>query len=408
MPKLLQIVVEGNTGSNGTMAEAIGQLVLDQGWESWIAHGRFPRPSTSNLIRIGSNLSVAMHGLESRVLDRHGLGSRGATHRLIKQIRQIAPDVIHMHHLHGYYVNIRILFDYLRTAGIPVVWTFHDCWSFTGHCSWFEYAGCEKWLSGCGRCPQLREYPASWGADRSALNYAEKQAWFTSVPDMVIAAVSHWMADLTRRSFFRDHRVETIHNGIDTTVFDVQPDRKAVRERYVEGDRMMVLGVASPWIPRKGLDDILALSRLTGDAVQYVLVGLSPEQIRSLPDNFTGLTRTENRQELAALYSAADVYLNPTLEDNFPTTNLEALACGTPVVTYATGGSPEAVDERTGLVVRQGSVEGLYEALQVVRARGKDFWTAACRQRAVQNFEKKAQFSRYIALYCVLIEKQKV
>jgi putative colanic acid biosynthesis glycosyltransferase len=406
MPKLLQIVVEGNTGSNGTMAESIGELAIGQGWESWIAHGRFPRPSTSNLIRIGSDWSVNFHALETRLFDRHGLGSRSATRKLIMQIRQIKPDVIQMHHLHGYYVNIRILFDFLRDAGIPVVWTFHDCWSFTGHCAWFEYAGCEKWLSGCGRCPQLSEYPASMWADRSALNFAEKQAWFTAVPDMVIVGVSHWISELTRRSFFRHHRVETIHNGIDTAVFDVHPEREAVRARYAGSDQMMVLGVASPWIKRKGLDDILALSRLTGERVQYVLVGLSEEQIRSLPANVTGLTRTENRRELAALYSAADVFLNPTLEDNFPTTNLEALACGTPVVTYATGGSPEAVCDQTGVVVPQGDVTGLQQALDRISRRERTAWHVDCRARVVEKFEKKIQFGQYLALYSELIRER--
>lgn len=227
MPTLLQIVVEGNTGSTGTIAEAIGELAMHQGWESYIAHGRFPRSSKSQTIRIGSGFDVILHGIKTRLFDRHGLGSRNATKLLIDRIQKIKPDIIHLHHIHGYYINIELLFNYLSGADIPVIWTFHDCWSITGHCAYFDFADCDKWKTECNHCPQKKEYPASFCLDRSTKNYNLKKALFTSVKKMVVVPVSDWLKNIVLESFMQDIPVQTIHNGIDTSVFKPQ-DRKSV------------------------------------------------------------------------------------------------------------------------------------------------------------------------------------
>ena len=196
MPTIFQICVEGNTGSTGRIAEEIGILAIQKGWNSFIAYGRFPRPSKSNLIQIGTDFDVYLHGLETRLFDRHCLGSKTATHNLVKQIKEIKPDIIHLHHLHGYYINIEILFDFLANASIPVVWTFHDCWSVTGHCAYFDFAGCEKWKTECNNCPEKREYPASIFIDRSRKNYYLKKSLFTSVKKMVVVPVSDWLKNI--------------------------------------------------------------------------------------------------------------------------------------------------------------------------------------------------------------------
>lgn len=403
MPKLFQICVEGNTGSTGTIAEAIGELVLQNGWESYIAHGRFPRSSKSQTIRIGSDFDVMLHGIKTRLFDRHGLGSRNATKLLIDRIQKIKPDIIHLHHIHGYYINMEILFNYLAKESIPVVWTFHDCWSLTGHCAHFDFIGCKKWKTECNSCPQKKEYPASFFIDRSTKNYYLKKTLFTSVKKMAVVPVSDWLKNIVLESFMQDIPVQTIHNGIDTSNFKPQNNGSETRAKYGIKNNFMLLGVASPWTMKKGLNDFHQLSKLLNEDEIIVLVGLNNSQIKHLPQNIIGLTRTENRQELIDLYSAANLFINPTWEDNFPTTNIEALACGTPLVTYRTGGSVEAVSAETGFIVDKGDITELLKVIKNVKEKGKHSYTEACRKRAVEHFNKDDRFKEYLDLYKTIL-----
>jgi len=406
MNKLLQICAEGNIGSTGTIAEAIGELVMQQGWESYIAHGRFPRPSKSKIIRIGSDYDVLLHGIETRLFDKHGLGSRKATKVLIDRIQEIKPDIIHLHHLHGYYINIEILFNFLANASIPVVWTFHDCWTLTGHCAHFDFIGCDKWKTECNHCPQKKEYPASLFIDRSTKNYYLKKALFTSVKKMEVVTVSYWLENIVHDSFMASIPIQTIHNGIDTSIFKPQKNHMVTREKYSINDRFMILGVASPWTNKKGLNDYIELSKLLNENEVIVLVGLNNNQLKQLPSKIIGLTRTENRQELIDLYSSADLFVNPTWEDNFPTTNIEALACGTPVATYNTGGSIEAITPETGFIVEKGSINGLIKVIKEVNEKGKYSYTVACRNRALENYTKDKQFLKYLDIYNSFLEEK--
>jgi len=404
--KLLQIVVEGNTGSTGTIAEAIGGMALSYGWESYIAHGRYPRKSTSKIIRIGTDLDVYLHGIETRLFDRHGLGSRRATKKLVDQISEINPDIIHLHHLHGYYINIDIVFKYLHKANKPVVWTFHDCWAFTGHCCYFDYIGCEKWKTECNHCPQKNEYPSSLIVDSSRKNFYLKKELFTAVPDLTVVTVSEWLERLVRCSFFSKNNTIPIHNGIDLSMFKPNENSEHIKAMYNIKNKYLLLGVASPWGRRKGLSDFIKLSKCLKHDEVVILVGLNKAEIKKLPNNIVGLLKTENKQQLVDLYSAADVFVNPTLEDNFPTTNIEALACGTPVITYNTGGSPEAITNDTGIVVEKGSITGLLKAIEKVRAGEKNQFTESCRKRAVDNYSKDKQFLKYFELYSKLLRKK--
>lgn len=403
MPKLFQICVEGNTGSTGTIAEAIGELVLQNGWESYIAHGRFPRSSKSQIIRIGSDFDVILHGIKTRLFDQHGLGSCYATKLLIHQMRKIKPDIIHLHHLHGYYINIELLFNYLSDADVPVIWTFHDCWSITGHCAHFDFAGCYKWKTECNHCPQKKEYPTSFFIDRSTKNYYLKKLLFTSIKKMVVVPVSDWLKNIVNESFMKDIPIQTIHNGIDTSIFKPQNNGIEIREKYDINKKFMLLGVASPWTRKKGLNDFIQLSKLLKKDEIIVLVGLNNSQIKHLPQNIIGLTRTENRQQLIDLYSAADLFINPTWEDNFPTTNLESLACGTPLVTYKTGGSVEAVSPDTGYIVEKGDLPELIKVIRNAKEKGKHSFTVACRKRAVELFNKDDRFKEYLDLYKTIL-----
>ncbi len=413
--KLLQInpVLRTST-STGRIMKEIGELAMANGWESYVAYskGRDGLPgSTSIPVPVGNKASVVWHGLQTRILDRHGLGSVLATKRFIEDIRRIGPDIIHIHNIHGYFLNYRILFDFLSHSGIQVIWTVHDCWLYTGHCYHYMYAGCDRWKTGCGHCPQRGKFPRSLFADRSARNFRDKRDAFCSMPEdrLTIVPVSDWMRSEMSESFLKDYRFQVIHNGIDTDVFSPQPALESeVRRCYGLGDRHVILGIASIWSEEKGLNDFVEMAaRLDSDEV-IVLVGMDRKQLDDvlsrcgrtvLGDRMVAVKRTADVHQLAGLYSTADVLVNPTWQDNYPTVNLEAISCGTPVVTYRTGGSIEAVAGDTGFVVEQGDIEGLVDAVRRVETLGKAHFMDACRSRAVKEFRKEDRYAEYIELY---------
>lgn len=399
MSTLLQISIEVNSGSVGRIAEQVGQIAIQNGWNSYITYARNHLPSESHVIKIGNMLNVYVHGLLTRITDRHTLYSKSATKKLINQIVEIRPDIIHLHHLHGYFINIKILFDFLSKLNIPIVWTFHDCWSFTGHCAHFEYVDCNKWLTECYDCPQKKEYPASFLIDRSKKNYKEKKELFNSIENMIIVPVSYWLGDLVKQSFFKKYPVKVIQNGIDIEIFKPSANTDDIKRKYNLTKEFVILGVASLWTERKGIQDFIKLNKVLCSDEKIILVGLSKKQIKNLPSNIIGIERTENIQQLVNLYSIADVFVNPTLEDTFPTTNLESLACGTPVITYNSGGSPEIIDVNTGIVVEKGNIDKLLEAIKLIKKRGKKFYTVQCRYRVIKFFNKKDRFMEYMKLY---------
>lgn len=393
--KILQINVTANIGSHGVIAEEIGRLAISNGWESWIAYGREPhKPSTSKLIRVGNKFDFYRHAFLTRIFDLHGRSSKIATEGLVSKIKEIKPDIIHLHNIHGYYLNYKILFDYLKSCSSKVVWTFHDCWPMTGHCSHFMFEGCGKWKYQCEKCPLKKEYPKSLLFDHSRYNYRLKKDLFTSLGvRLTIVPVSKCVEKYTQESFFKDCQIHQIYNGIDLDEFRIMSGQK----------EKMILGVANVWDKSKGLYDFYTLRGLLPEEYEIVLVGLSQKQIAGLPDGIIGISKTANRKDLAEFYSKALVFLNPTYNDNFPTTNLEALACGTPVVTYRTGGSPEAIDENTGIVVGQGDVNGLRGAIELIGSDRTRFTPELCRARAEAHYDKNKRFKEYIKLYESLI-----
>ncbi|MDD4244408.1 MAG: glycosyltransferase [Bacilli bacterium] len=403
MSKLLQISIEVNSGSVGRIAEQIGQKAIDSGWESYITYARNNLQSRSQLIKIGSLYDVYAHGVLTRITDRHAFYSTRATEKLIKQIEVINPDIIHLHHLHGYFINIRVLFNFLSSLKIPIVWTFHDCWSFTGHCTHFEYVDCNRWFTGCYDCPQKKEYPASFLIDRSLKNYKDKKELFNSVDNMVIVPVSYWLGDLVKKSFLKKYPVFVIQNGIDIDVFKPSTNIEQIKSKYNLKKKFIILGVASVWTALKGINDFIELNKKLDDNVKIILVGLSKKQIKNLPANMIGIERTENIQQLADLYSIADVFVNLTYEDTFPSTNLEALACGTPVITYKTGGSVESVNTETGLVVEKGDIPGILQAIQIIMGKSEDFYLLNCRKSAEEHYNRNVKFTEYIDLYKKLL-----
>lgn len=383
--------------------QEIGELAMANGWDSYIAYsgGRDGiKPCKSKLMPVGGKADVAFHGLWTRLTDRHGLASWFATKRFIREIKELNPDVIHIHNIHGYFLNYKMLFEYLKEAGTPVIWTVHDCWLYTGHCYYYSSIGCDKWMNGCGNCPQRTAFPTSWFIDRSKQNLKDKSEAFNSIKDkLTIVPVSEWIRGEMSRSILKNCHYQVIHNGIDLNVFDVQPDDKTVREKYGLGDKHIILGLASIWIKEKGWDDFMEMSKMLNENEVIVMVGVTEEQQKRLPENVVGIRRTENVRQLAELYSAAVAFVNPTWQDNYPTVNLESIACGTPVVTYRTGGSIEAVTEKTGYVVEQGDVNGLLDAVREIERKGNLEYKADCRAYALANFRKEDRYADYLKLY---------
>jgi glycosyltransferase involved in cell wall biosynthesis len=398
MKKLLQINSVVNSGSTGRIAEEIGQTAIAAGWKSYIAYGRNDRPSQSELIKIGNDWDIKMHGFQTRLFDRHGLGSKSATKELIGKIKVISPDIIHLHNIHGYYINIEILFNYLRKTNIPVVWTFHDCWPITGHCSYFTFVGCEKWKKKCYDCPQKASYPASWIVDRSEKNYNLKKELFTSLPNLTLVPVSNWLSEILMESFLQDYAIKLIHNGINTNVFKPSTSR-AFRSKHGLEHKFLLLGVASDWSPRKGMKDFIELSKHLNCDYQIVLVGLSRKQIEQLPVNILGIERTESVEELSNLYSEADIVLNLSYEETFGLTTVEGFACGTPGFVYNATASPELIDQSTGLVLEPGDINGIMEAIIQIKQNGKQSYSEACVNRAHRLYKKEDRYQEYIDLY---------
>ena len=407
MAILLQINVVANWGSTGRIVEEIGKQAIKEGWKSYIAYGRGKPKSASELIRIGDDLDMYCHIFQSRLFDNHGLASANTTRHLIRQIENISPTIIHLHNIHGYYINYKVLFEYLAHINTPVIWTLHDCWPITGHCAYFTYVKCNKWMNECSRCPQIESYPKTLFYDRSQRNYEDKKYFFSSLKNLTLVPVSDWLADLLSKSFLSKYPIQRIYNGVDLDVFSLHnKESDNIKKRLNITNRYMLLGVASVWERRKGLDDFILLRKILSDKFVIVLIGLNTKQIKSLPQGIIGITRTDNVAELAKYYAAADVFVNPTWEDNFPTTNLEALACGTPVVTYHTGGSIEAIDEKTGIIVPTGDIYSLKEAVTIIcRNKNHIYTPQLCRSRSVLLYNKNDRYSEYINLYKKLISR---
>lgn len=410
MKKLLQInpVIRINT-STGRIMQEIGELARAHGWETYIAYSKGRdgvKPNEAKLIPVGNKWSVAWHGVLTRLFDRHGLASDGATRAFIEEIKRIQPDIIHIHNIHGYFLNYRILFEYLSKANIPVIWTVHDCWLYTGHCYHYAYKHCYKWNELCHECPQQKEFPTSWWIDRSIQNYLDKKKAFTSVPNewLTFVTVSEWMKNEMKQSFLKDYSYHVIHNGINLENFRIYPTEEVKKQYGLEGKRI-ILGVASIWMEEKGWKDFMQLATLLNPEEVIVLVGVKEEQKKGLPPNIVPISRTENLKQLAELYAAAEAFVNPTWQDNYPTVNLEAIACGTPVVTYRTGGSIEVVTPDTGMIVEQGDVNGLMEAVRKIEQKGKVYYQSKCRAYAEAHFKKEDRYADYLKLYEALLRK---
>lgn len=385
--RVLQINTILNYGSTAKIAQSIGELLIEYHHESYIAYGRGAPQSNSKSIKIGSFLDSFYHKIFTLLTDKHCFASRIATKRFIKKINLINPDLIVLHNVHGYFLNIEILFSYISKKNIPIVWLLHDCWPFTGHCTHFENINCLKWKIECNNCPKKSFYPKSL-KDNSLFNFINKKQIFTQTNNLHIITPSLWLKNYVEMSFLKEYPVQVINNGIDVNTFKpTMPKRK------------MLLFVSSIWTNSKGLNDIFMLRKIMDSSFEFVIVGLNKKQIHNLPEGIIGYSRIYDNNQLVNLFSSALCFINPTYSDNFPTVNLEALATGTPVITYNTGGCNETIDEKTGFIVEKGDINGLkLKVFELLNPNSK-ISSILCRTRAVNHFNKDIVYKSYLSFF---------
>lgn len=385
-----------NYGSTGHIVRQLADMAKEKGHDVMVAYpeSNKNKPAKDCDYLIESQRYNYISGELSTFTGFDCCFAVSATRKLLRQLDIFQPDIIHLHNIHGWYVNISMLFRYIKKHSIRVVWTLHDCWAFTGHCPHFQENNCDKWKTGCHSCELHMNYPKSY-LDNSRWMYAIKKNCFTGVDNMVIVTPSEWLAALVRQSFLGGYPVQVINNGIDLSVF--KPSDSDFRKRYHIENKKIVLGVASQWNNKKGLDVFIELSKRLGDMYQVVLVGTSEKTDALLPGNIISIHRTNNQQELAEIYSAADVFVNPTREDTFPTVNIEALACGTTVVTFDVGGSPEILDQACGCVVPKDDINALHNEIIYMDAKSV-FDRENCLLRS-KKYDAKGKFREYILMY---------
>ena len=399
--KILEINTLNETGSTGRIMQGIADAASKEGFEMITAYG-YGNSEKKNAYHIGNKFSYYFHNALSRLTCAPGRYSHFATRNFIKYIESEKPDLIHLHNIHSFFVNYPMLFKYIKKKNLPVVWTLHDCWSFTGKCTYYDNCHCDKWKNGCGNCPIIGEYPESLFLDRSKAEFKLKKDLFTSIDNLTIVTPSKWLANEVKESYFNNKRIEVINNGINLNNFHhINSD---IKEKF-NIHKKVILGVASEWTKRKGLNDFIELSKVLREDYQIVLIGVDSKTQVTLPPNIKAISRTENIKELAEWYSASEVLVNPTYEDNFPTVNLEALACNTPVITYQTGGSPESIFKETGLVLKQGDIKGVVSGIDYICLHKDEY--SKCSQIAKEKYDEKLIFKKYAELYSEILQNTK-
>lgn len=402
---LIQINIEVNSGSTGRIAEQIGKVAMDNGFESYITYARGYNQSQSKVIKIGNKFSIILHLLKTRLLGEHLNGSRFSTLKLINQIKTINPDIIHLHQMHGYYLNIPLLINFLKEFNKPVIWTLHDCWAFTGHCSYFTLVDCNKWETECNNCPQCKKYPKSLFFDKSKSEFYQKQKLFNSLNNLTLVGVSDWVANLAKSSFLSQKKITSIYNCIDLNLFKPSFNRSDIISKYgLEKNKKILVASGTTWIKSKGLDDYILLAEMLPSDYQLILVGINETISKNISSKIKCIKRTESQIELAEIYSAAEILLCLSYQESFGLTPIEAMACGTPSIVYSNTALNEIVTEKTGIKVETGDLEAVIEAINNISNNGKKFYFQNCLQRAKEMYDMNKNYLNYIDLYYKLLK----
>ena len=389
--KIVQLNVTYGSGSTGKIVLSVSELLDNENIENYVLYssGNCDKP---NGIKYSTPSSIKIQTIIARLFGNYGFEAKRTTKRLVANLEKIKPDILHIHNIHSHACNLEMLFNYVKKNNVKVYWTFHDCWAFTGYCPHFDMIGCDKWKTECKNCPQKSIY--SWFFDRSKQNFGKKKKLFENL-DLTIITPSQWLANMVKESIFKDYPVKVINNGIDLSVF--KPTESDFRKKYTCEDKFLLLGVAFGWGRRKGLDVFIKLSKMLDDSFKIVLVGTNDDIDKQLPDNIISIHRTANQKELAEIYTAADLFVNPTREDTFPTVNIESIACGTPLITFKTGGSAEIIDDTCGFAVSKDDIQALCG--EIVRIYNeKPFSSENCLKKA-ENFDMNDKFKEYVELY---------
>jgi putative colanic acid biosynthesis glycosyltransferase len=402
--RVLQINSVYKSGSTGKIVSDIACKTCDEGHESYIAYAA-GRTNETNIYCMGSKIYQKINIIKTRIFGKHGFYNKNATKKLIQWIKDVKPDMIHLHNIHGHYINIKILFEYLKKINVPVVWTLHDCWAFTGHCAHFDFLGCEKWKDGCFSCENIHEYPRSWFFDRSKNVWLEKKCLFTSIDNMIIVTPSKWLANLVKQSFLNRYEVQVIYNGVNLDVFKPNNNKNLQHEMGLT-NKFIVLGMANKWLKPANKNVVEYLNYNLDDDIRVVLVGCNDNSATLRLDKIITIPNIKNPAKLAEYYAIADVFVNLTLEDNFPTVNIEALSCGTPVITYNAGGSPECIiDNSNGIVIDKLNQIKLIDAIKMIENNPDKYSSKATRESVKQYFNNELQYREYINLYNRIIKK---
>lgn len=388
---VVQINATCGKGSTGKICVAVSRLMTENNIENYILYSS-GASDFANAFSCASRNYTRIQSVKSRVMGNYGFNSATETKRMIRVLDETKPDIVHLHNIHGHDCNLSMLFNYFKKKQIKIYWTFHDCWAFTGYCPHYDMIGCNKWKTECGECPQKKYY--SFFFDRSTQLHRLKKELFSGL-DLTIIAPSQWLANQVKDSFLKNYPVKVINNGIDLEVFKPTTVNDGKYD-YLNGKKV-VIGVAFDWNERKGIDIFERMADDMDDSYQIIMVGVNKKTKERLPKNIICIERTSNQNELAELYSLADVFVNPTREENFPTTNIEALACGTPVVTFNSGGSGEMLTEKTGIAVEKNDYESFIEAIRYVCEK-TPFSRDDCLQQA-EKYNQNECFINYLNLY---------
>ncbi len=400
--KVLQINAVYGYKSTGIIVKDIDKTLQINGHESYIAYQKCStRPN--NGYKIGNIIDCKTHGLLTRIIGKQAYFSILSTKRLLQYIDIIKPDIIHLHNLHSNYINLNMLLKYLEYENIKTIITLHDCWFFTGKCFHYSVIGCKKWQKHCENCPKLKDDVPSWLLDQTAVVFHDKEKYLSAIYDLVIVGVSDWISNEAAKSFLKGKRIITIHNGVDLDIF--KPTESDIKMKLGVENKFVILGTANKWLDKINKNTFHYVTNQLAEDEVMLLIGCSKEQMGKLPDRVIGIEYINSREELAQIYSTADVYVNVTWEDSLPTVNIESLCCGTPVITFDSGGSPEIINQDTGIVVEQGDYKSLFNAIREVKLKGKEYYKLRCIEHGVKNFNKNDRYLDYIQLYQYIVNK---